>query len=71
VEILVTVQSPRQARRIQNELAVQGGWVVSGVDEYAVIYARSNDGVVEELRVEKEKIRQWRVVKEVRQGRIK
>jgi len=38
--------------------AVQGSWEVSGANEHAVTYIRTKGDVVEEFRVEKEKIRQ-------------
>ena len=67
MEILGTVQSLVQARRVQDEIASHGDWLVADRDGQSVIYSRSRNGTVDELKVEKKGERQWQIVKITRQ----
>ena len=64
-ELLGTTQSYRQARRLLDELAIQGGWElvtqdpIPSTDEWSVLYQKGD----EELTLVKRGPRTWDVVK--------
>ena len=66
MEVLATVQSKVQARRIQDEIVKNGGWKVSGGNQFSVIYARKKGDSTEELSIERRGVRQWEVHKTVK-----
>jgi len=65
-EVMATVQSQRQARRLLSELAK--GWKLKKWDDDSAAYTRTKDGMTEELGIEKKGERQWQVVKRVKEG---
>lgn len=66
LDTLAVEQSLTQARKIQDELAAQGGWVVVRRNEWGVIYGHS-PADNEEIYIEKEGIRRWLVVKSIKE----
>ena len=71
MEVITTVQSLKQARRIQDEIVQFGGWEVVNRNKYSVVYSRvysrNNNDITEELKVERKGIRRWDVVNVIRQ----
>ena len=63
MEVIATLQSKVQARRVQDEIAQQGGWKITGGDENSIIYSRKRGDVLEELIIQKKAERQWEVCK--------
>ena len=58
-----TVQSLKQARRLLDELATQGGWKADRYGEYSIVFTRTKGGFCEEMTVVKKADKQWSVVK--------
>ena len=66
-EVLAVEQSLTQARKIQDELAAQGGWVVvRRNDSYGVVYGHF-PADNEEISIRREGTRRWLVVKDVKE----
>lgn len=66
--ILGSTQSMKQARRLVDEMAIQGGWQPTGyTDDNSVVYERQTEGGVERLRVDKKGERQYLIIKTVSQ----
>lgn len=63
MEIIATLQSKVQARRVQDEIAQQGGYKLTSSDENSVTYSRKRGDVLEELTIQKKAERQWEVCK--------
>ena len=72
-EVIATVQSKKQAIKLQEAIVVQGGWLATGKNDYGFIYSRSlTPGEhtpyfvkdKESLYIEKKTLRQWQIVKE-------
>lgn len=60
MEVIGSYQSLRQARKIQDALAKEGGdWLVIGYNEHSVIYGKNG----QELHIVKRGERVWDVVK--------
>ena len=68
MEILATVQSLKQARRLQDEIAIKDGMIVVGSGKHSGIYRKIRDGVSEELTIEKKATHQWQLIKTMRQN---
>jgi hypothetical protein len=62
-EVIATLQSKVQARRVQDEIALQGVWKLTGGDENSVVYSRKRGDILEELIIQKKAERQWEVCK--------
>lgn len=65
MEILGTTQSLKQARRIQDEIAIQGEWRPTEVGEHSIVYAQFKDGTKETLTIEKRGTHSWAIIKTV------
>lgn len=58
--------STKDARRMLDEVAREGGYRPAESNEYAITYSRQAGGITEELLIEKHGRRQYRVVKSVK-----
>ena len=64
-EVLGRLTSFTRARRFQDEIAWNGGYVAAGYTGLSVIYSRRTDGLVEEVTVRKMGDRKFEVVKKI------
>ena len=66
--MLATVQSLKRARRLLDELAVEGQWKPGEYGECSIVYTRVMDsGQVEELTIYKKGERHWEVVRQTKE----
>ncbi len=65
-EVMATVQSQKQARRLLSEMAK--GWSLDKWTEETAIYTKVVGVNTEELSISKKGERQWLVVKRIREG---
>ena len=65
-EVIASAQSIMRARRIQDEIAMEGQYMLTGLSDDGVIYSKPSDGIFTDVLIRKRRSRSFEVVKRYR-----